>query len=149
MKKIFNEFKHFAIKGNLIDMAVAFIMGGAFGKVVTSLIDGLIMPIVGLLTAGADFKSLKYILLHEKKDSTGLILHSEIAIHYGIFITTIIDFLLVAFFMFLMVKAMNKAREKLELEKIQEKLTPDQELLTEIRDLLKLHSTGPDIKNPQ
>ena len=63
MKKVLKEFKHFAIKGNLIDMAVAFIMGGAFGKVVTSFIDGLIMPIVGLLTAGADFKSLKYILL--------------------------------------------------------------------------------------
>jgi large conductance mechanosensitive channel len=136
-KGVFKEFKNFAIKGNLIDMAVAFIMGGAFGKVVTSFIDGLIMPIVGLLTAGADFKSLKYILLDEKKDGNGQILHSEIAIHYGMFITTIIDFLLVAFFMFLMVKAMNKAREKLELEKIQEKLTHDQELLTEIRDLLK------------
>ena len=136
-KGVFKEFKNFAIKGNLIDMAVAFIMGGAFGKVVNSFIDGLIMPIVGLLTAGADFKSLKYILLDEKKDGNGQILHSEIAIHYGMFITTIIDFLLVAFFMFLMVKAMNKAREKLELEKIQEKLTHDQELLTEIRDLLK------------
>ncbi len=136
-KGVFKEFKNFAIKGNLIDMAVAFIMGGAFGKVVTSFIDGLIMPIVGLLTAGADFKSLKYILLYEKKDGNGQILHSEIAVHYGMFITTIIDFLLVAFFMFLMVKAMNKAREKLELEKIQEKLTHDQELLTEIRDLLK------------
>ncbi len=136
-KGVFKEFKNFAIKGNLIDMAVAFIMGGAFGKVVTSFIDGLIMPIVGLLTAGADFKSLKYILLDEKKDGNGQILHSEIAVHYGMFITTIIDFLLVAFFMFLMVKAMNKAREKLELEKIQEKLTHDQELLTEIRDLLK------------
>jgi large conductance mechanosensitive channel len=136
-KGVFKEFKNFAIKGNLIDMAVAFIMGGAFGKVVTSFIDGLIMPIVGLLTAGADFKSLKYILLDEKKDGNGQILHSEIAVHYGMFITTIIDFLLVAFFMFLMVKAMNKAREKLELQKIQEKLTHDQELLTEIRDLLK------------
>jgi large conductance mechanosensitive channel len=143
MKKVLKEFKHFAIKGNLIDMAVAFIMGGAFGKVVTSFIDGLIMPIVGLLTAGADFKSLKYILLHEKKDGSGQVLHNEIAIHYGIFITTIIDFLLVAFFMFLMVKAMNKAREKLELEKIKENLTPDQALLTEIRDLLKGDQSKP------
>lgn len=141
MKQVFNEFKNFAVKGNLIDMAVAFVMGGAFGKVVTAFIDGLIMPIVGLLTAGADFKSLKYILLHEKRDGAGQILHAEIAIHYGIFITTIIDFLLVAFFMFLMVKAMNKTREKLELEKIQEKLTTDQTLLTEIRDLLKNNQT--------
>ncbi len=143
MKQVFNEFKNFAVKGNLIDMAVAFVMGGAFGKVVTAFIDGLIMPIVGLLTAGADFKSLKYILLHEKRDGTGQILHAEIAIHYGIFITTIIDFLLVAFFMFLMVKAMNKAREKLELEKIKENLTPDQALLTEIRDLLKGDQSKP------
>ena len=99
-------------------MAVAFIMGGAFGKVVTSFIDGLIMPIVGLLTAGADFKSLRYIILSPKKDEAGNIIHEEIAIHYGAFITAMIDFLLIAFFMFLMVKAMNKAREKLELEKI-------------------------------
>ena len=143
-KGIFQEFKNFAIKGNLIDMAVAFIMGGAFGKVVTSFIDGLIMPIVGLLTAGADFKSLRYIILSPKKDGAGNIIHEEIAIHYGAFITAMIDFLLIAFFMFLMVKAMNKAREKLELEKIQDKMTRDEELLTEIRDLLKTPNSTRD-----
>lgn len=143
-KGIFQEFKNFAIKGNLLDMAVAFIMGGAFGKVVTSFIDGLIMPIVGLLTAGADFKSLRYIILSQKKDGSGNIIHEEIAIHYGAFITAMIDFLLIAFFMFLMVKAMNKAREKLELEKIQEKMTREEELLTEIRDLLKTPNSSRD-----
>lgn len=143
-KGIFQEFKNFAIKGNLIDMAVAFIMGGAFGKVVTSFIDGLIMPIVGLLTAGADFKSLRYIILSPKKDGSGNIIHEEIAIHYGAFITAMIDFLLIAFFMFLMVKAMNKAREKLELEKIQDKMTREEELLTEIRDLLKTPNSTQD-----
>jgi large conductance mechanosensitive channel len=143
-KGIFQEFKNFAIKGNLIDMAVAFIMGGAFGKVVTSFIDGLIMPIVGLLTAGADFKSLRYIILSPKKDEAGNIIHEEIAIHYGAFITAMIDFLLIAFFMFLMVKAMNKAREKLELEKIQDKMTREEELLTEIRDLLKTPNSTQD-----
>lgn len=143
-KGVFKEFKNFAIKGNLIDMAVAFIMGGAFGKVVTSFIDGLIMPIVGLLTAGADFKSLRYIILSPKKDGSGNIIHEEIAIHYGAFITAMIDFLLIAFFMFLMVKAMNKAREKLELEKIQDKMTREEELLTEIRDLLKTPNSTQD-----
>jgi large conductance mechanosensitive channel len=137
MKSVFKEFKNFAIKGNLIDMAVAFVMGGAFGKVVTSFIDGLIMPIVGLLTAGADFKSLKYILLSEKWNESGQVVRNEVSVHYGAFITALIDFALVAFVMFLMVKAMNTAREKLELEKLQDKLTTDQELLSEIRDLLK------------
>ncbi len=118
-------------------MAVAFVMGGAFGKVVTSFIDGLIMPIVGLLTAGADFKSLKYILLSEKWNESGQVVRNEVSVHYGAFITALIDFALVAFVMFLMVKAMNTAREKLELEKLQDKLTTDQELLSEIRDLLK------------
>jgi large conductance mechanosensitive channel len=137
MKSVFKEFKNFAIKGNLIDMAVAFVMGGAFGKVVTSFIDGLIMPIVGLLTAGADFKSLKYILLSEKWNESGQVVRNEVSVHYGAFITALIDFAVVAFVMFLMVKAMNTAREKLELEKLQDKLTTDQELLSEIRDLLK------------
>lgn len=130
---MFKEFKEFAMRGNLIDMAVAFVMGAAFGKVVTAFIDGLVMPIVGKITSGVDFKSLKIIISSAKLNETGKVITPETAIRYGEFITVAIDFVLVAFFMFLLVKTMNKIVKK--QEKAPE--TPAQEkLLTEIRDLL-------------
>ncbi len=138
---VIKEFRAFAMKGNLIDMAVAFIMGGAFGKLVTSFIDGIVMPIIGKLTTGVDFKAMKYVIGDAKIDGNGKVIAEEVCIKYGEFITVFIDFVLVAFVMFLIVKAMNKAKEKLE-EDI--KTTPppptiseEQKLLTEIRDLLK------------
>ena len=128
------EFKEFAMKGNLIDMGVAFVMGAAFGKVVTGFIDGLIMPLVGKITAGVDFKSLKYILSDAQYNNAGKIISAEASIKYGEFISIIIDFTLVAFVMFLLVKAVNKAKKK----NIQApEPTAEQKLLTEIRDLLK------------
>ena len=84
------EFKEFAMKGNLIDMGVAFVMGGAFGKVVTGFIDGLIMPLVGKITAGVDFKSLKYILSDAQYNNAGKIISAEASIKYGEFISIII-----------------------------------------------------------
>lgn len=132
--KMFKEFKEFAMRGNLIDMAVAFVMGAAFGKVVTSFIDGLVMPIVGKITSGVDFKSLKIIISDAKLNDAGKVISPETVIKYGEFITVTIDFVFVAFFMFLLVKAMNKIVKK--QEKAPE--APAQEkLLTEIRDLLK------------
>lgn len=132
------EFKEFAMKGNLIDMAIAFVMGGAFGKLVSSFIDGMVMPIVGKITAGVDFKSLKYVLSEEQKDAAGKVIAAEAAIKYGEFITVMIDFLLVALFMFMLIKMMNRLKKK-EDPKPEEapELTPDQKLLTEIRDLLQ------------
>ncbi len=133
---MFKEFKEFAVKGNLIDIAVAFVMGAAFGKLVTSFIDGLVMPIVGKLTAGIDFKSLKIILTEAKINEVGKMISPETAIKYGEIITVTIDFIIVAFFMFLLVKAMNKMKKKQEEAPAAE--PPVQEkLLTEIRDLLK------------
>jgi large conductance mechanosensitive channel len=129
------EFKEFALKGNLIDMAVAFVMGAAFGKIVTAFIDGLVMPVVGKLTAGVDFKSLKYILSEARVDATGKITATEASIKYGEFITILIDFILVAFVMFLLVKGINKLKKK--QEKIIQPPTEEQKLLMEIRDLLK------------
>ncbi len=108
------EFKAFAMKGNLIDMAVAFVMGGSFGKVVSSFIDGMVMPIVGKLTTGVDFKSMKYVLSEARFDASGRIIAAEASVKYGEFITIFIDFILVAFVMFLVVKAMNRARQKQE-----------------------------------
>lgn len=136
--KIFKEFKEFALKGNLIEIAVAFVMGAAFGKVVSGFIDGIVMPIVGKITAGVDFKSLKYILSEAKYDVSGKLLTPEASIKYGEFVTVLIDFTLVAFFMFIVVKAMNKAKKKKDItpEKAPSP-TVEQTLLTEIRDLLK------------
>ena len=135
---MFKEFKEFAMKGNLIDMAVAFVMGGAFGKVVSGFIDGMVMPVVGKITAGVDFRSLKYILSEKQIDASGKVISEEAAIRYGEFITILIDFTLVAFVMFMLVKAMNKAKKKQEQEPTAPPApTKDQELLSEIRDLLK------------
>ncbi|MCS6822701.1 MAG: large-conductance mechanosensitive channel protein MscL [Cytophagaceae bacterium] len=132
------EFKEFAIKGNLIDMAVAFVMGAAFGKVVTGFINGIVMPIVGQITAGVDFKSLKYVLSKATFDAEGKELTPETAIKYGEFITFVIDFILVAFFMFLIVKTVNKLKKKeTEAPAPPPEPTKEEILLTEIRDLLK------------
>jgi large conductance mechanosensitive channel len=135
---MFKEFKEFAMKGNLVDMAVAFVMGAAFGKIVSAFINGMVMPIVGVLTAGIDFKDLKLVISEAEMDAAGKVIKPEAALMYGDFITVFIDFLIVAFVMFLVVKAMNKAKKKQE-EAVTAPPAPtkDQELLSEIRDLLK------------
>lgn len=135
---IIKEFKEFAMKGNLIDMAVAFVMGAAFGKLVSSFINGLVMPVVGKATAGVDFRELKYVLTEAEMDASGNIVTPETAILYGDFITVAIDFVLVAFFMFLLVKGINKTKKKQEEVPVPTP-QPSAELnmLTEIRDLLK------------
>lgn len=131
------EFKEFALKGNLLEMAVAFIMGAAFGKVVTGFISGIVMPIVGQITAGVDFTKLEFVLSSEKLDETGKIVAEKVAIKYGEFITIMIDFVLVAFVVFLMVKAMNKMKKKQESEPAPAPtISEEQKLLMEIRDLL-------------
>jgi large conductance mechanosensitive channel len=109
-----NEFKEFALRGNLMEMAIAFVMGGAFTKLVTVFIDGMVMPLVGSLTAGVNFQSLKYVLNEATFDSNGNVLNAESAIRYGEFITVLLDFILVSFCVFLVVKMMNRARRKLE-----------------------------------
>jgi large conductance mechanosensitive channel len=137
---IIKEFRTFAMKGNLIDMAVAFVMGGTFAKLVTSFIDGIVMPVVGKITTGMDFKAMKYIIAEAQTDANGKTIVQEVAIKYGEFITVFIDFVLVAFVMFLIVKAMNKAKEKLEeapKPAAAPEPTKEEKLLTEIRDLLK------------
>lgn len=106
------EFREFAVRGNLIELAVAFVMGLAFGKVTNVFIDGIVMPIVGKLTSGVDFKSLKIVLTEATLDTTGKIVTPETAIKYGEFITVSIDFILVAWFMFLLVKFANKYAKK-------------------------------------
>lgn len=132
------EFKEFAMKGNLVDMALAFVMGAAFGKVVSGFIDGIVMPLVGKLVAGVDFASLKYVLSQAQMDASGKVIAAEASIKYGEFINIIINFILVAFVMFIIIKAMNKMKKKQEAAPMTPAPpTEDQTLLREIRDLLK------------
>ncbi len=135
------EFKEFAMKGNLVDIAVAFVMGGAFGKVVTSFTEGLVSPLVGLLT-GKDLSKNMLVLKEgvvEVKDASGNIIteaQAEVALKWGAFITAVIDFIIVAFVMFLIIKAINSMKKKKEAAA--PPATPeDIVLLREIRDALK------------
>jgi|YelNatPaOPRAMG01_1025707.scaffolds.fasta_scaffold03639_8 large conductance mechanosensitive channel len=138
MQKMYNEFKEFALKGNLVDMAIAFVMGAAFGKLVTGFIDGIIMPIIGQLTSGVDFSSLKIVLSAAQHNAAGVVTKPEAAIRYGEFITIFIDFLTVAFVMFLVIKAMNKLKKKEDAKPVAPPApTATETLLKEIRDLLK------------
>lgn len=137
MKKMFKEFSDFAMKGNLIDLAIAFVMGAAFSKLVSSFINGIIMPLVGLITAGVDFANLKIILKQAAFDDTGKIITPETAISYGQFINITIDFILVSFVMFMIVKAVNKAKKKKEQAPTPPEPSNEEKLLAEIRDLLK------------
>lgn len=129
---MFKEFKEFAFKGNVVDMAVGVIIGGAFGTIVNSLVNDIVMPIFGHFTAGMDFKSLKWVLSAATETTP------EAAILYGTFIQNIINFLIIAFSMFAAVKLISKAHKKKEEETEEAPAAPTtEELLTEIRDLLK------------
>jgi large conductance mechanosensitive channel len=135
------EFKEFALKGNLIDMAIAFVMGGAFGKIVSSFIDGMIMPLVGLIQ-GKDFSNTYYGLSQITRDASAANLSLDKAkelgpvLAYGKFLTVAIEFLIIAFVMFMVVKGMNKLK-KSEPAPAPAGPTNEELLLTEIRDALK------------
>ncbi|MBL0357472.1 MAG: large conductance mechanosensitive channel protein MscL [Chitinophagaceae bacterium] len=135
------EFKEFALKGNLVDMAIAFVMGGAFGKVVTAFVEKMFAPVTGLILGGIDLNSQVWSLrdeVKEVKDATGAVItkgQAGLAIHWGEFITACIDFILVAFVMFMIIKAMNKMKKK-QAEAPAGPSSTDA-LLMEIRDSLK------------
>lgn len=133
MKKFIQDFKSFAMKGNVIDMAVGVIIGGAFGKIVTSLVNDIIMPVLSLVTGKIDLSGLSYPIsgVRGEQDYVGIM--------YGQFLQNVIDFLLIALSMFIVIRLAGKLRRKEEKkeEAAEPKLTKDQELLTEIRDLLK------------
>ncbi len=138
---MFKEFKKFAFKGNVVDMAVGVIIGGAFGTIVTSLVNDIIMPIFGAATAGMDFKSLKFVLSEAIVDGTTVV-KPEAAILYGSFIQNIVNFLIISFSIFMIIRLMSKNPFKKELPPQEEapKAPTQEELLTEIRDLLKASS---------
>ena len=133
---MWKEFKEFAFKGNVIDLAVAVIIGGAFGKIVTSLVSDIVMPVVGVIIADTDFNKLKLVLSPEQLDSAGNVVKAEAAIHYGSFVQASLDFLIIAFFVFLFVKLANNLKKEKE-EAPEEEKPSTEELLTQIIDLMK------------
>ncbi len=142
MKKFFKEFREFAVKGNVVDLAVAVIIGGAFGKIISSLVADIIMPLVGLIAGGLNFASWKWILRADVLDGSGAVLRPAVVMNIGVFVQNIFDFLIIALSIFLMIRIIIRLKSKLikEEETAPEetlKLTKDQELLTEIRDALK------------
>ncbi len=128
---LFKEFRDFAMRGNVVDLAVGVIIGAAFGKIVSSLVANIIMPPLGLLIGGVDFKQFKWVLKPAEGDIPAVVME------YGNFIQTIFDFVIVAFAIFMAIKLMNKMYKKKEVEKPVAKPTNEEVLLTEIRDLLK------------
>lgn len=144
-KGFMNEFKQFIARGNVMDMAVGVIIGGAFGKISTSLVNDMIMPVISMLTGGIDFTDWKIVLKQAVLDGAGAEVTPAIAINYGSFLATILDFLIIAFAVFLMIKAINSFHDKLLKKEEEDAAEPpappepshEELLLTEIRDLLK------------
>ncbi len=140
----FKEFKEFAMKGNVMDMAIGVIIGGAFGKIVTSLVNDILMPLIGALIGNVDFTTLSVTLREAVMDGEEVV-KEAVTLHYGNFIQTTVDFLIVAFCIFLMIKLINKASNMVK-KPVEEEApaapaepapTKEEILLTEIRDLLK------------
>jgi len=135
-----NEFKAFAMRGNVVDMAVGIIIGGAFGKIVSSVVSDVIMPPIGLLMGGVSFTDLKLILKEPVLDAAGAVTSAAVSINYGNFIQVTVDFLIVAFAIFMMIKGMNSLKKKEEAP-VEAPAPPapsnEEVLLSEIRDLLK------------
>lgn len=143
MKKFLSEFKEFAMKGNVVDMAVGVVIGAAFGKIVSSLVNDIIMPLVGVATGGMNFTDYKWVIQQAVMDGQEVI-KPEVSMNWGAWVQTIVDFLIVAFCIFVMIKFINNMRKRMEKQKEEEvaaaavaEPTKEEQLLTEIRDLLK------------
>ncbi|MCX4369581.1 MAG: large-conductance mechanosensitive channel protein MscL [Duncaniella sp.] len=135
----FKEFKEFAMRGNVIDMAVGVVIGAAFGKIISSLVDDIIMPLVGVVTGGMNFTDYKWVIQKAVVDSqTQEVLTPEVTMNWGSWVQTLVDFIIVAFCIFVAIKAINQLkRKKEEAPAPAPAPTKEEVLLTEIRDLLK------------
>lgn len=131
MKGFIEEFKKFIMRGNVVDLAIGIIIGSAFNKIVSSLVEDIIMPIIGMIIGKVEFSDLK-IVLEKATEST-----EEVAIRYGLFIQNIVDFLIIGLSVFIVVKAINKFRKKQEQKPAPPEPSQQEKLLTEIRDILK------------
>lgn len=143
MGKFLKDFKEFALKGNVVDMAVGVIIGGAFGKIVTSLVNDILMPVISIVTGGDGYKNLKYVITEARPATDGVAAVEEVAVNYGLFIQNIVDFLIIALSIFVALRVTMKFIKK---EKKEEEAAPapaptsEETLLTEIRDILKSES---------
>lgn len=143
MKKFLKDFKDFAMRGNVVDMAVGVIIGAAFGKIVSSLVDDIIMPLVGVATGGMNFTDYKWVIRPEVKDAAGEVIQPLVSLNWGTWIQTVVNFIIVAFCIFVMIRFMqNLRREKKEEAPAPAPAEPTREeaLLAEIRDILKKDS---------
>lgn len=140
MGKFIEDFKAFALKGNIVDMAVGVIIGGAFGKIVTSLVNDIIMPVVSIITGGDGYKNLKYVITPAREATGDMAAVEEVAVNYGLFIQNIVDFLIIALCIFVALRYTVRFMKK---EKAAEEVAPapeptaEEKLLTEIRDILQ------------
>ena len=148
MKKFFEEFKGFIAKGNVVDMAVAVIIGGAFGKIVTSLVNDVIMPLVSIVVGGLNVTDWKWVIKEAVLAADGTVVTAETALAYGNFLQTVIDFLIIAFCIFLMLKVILgvqsrfKKAEEVKEEIAEEQVETEIDILKEIRDALKEGKNG-------
>ena len=140
MGKFLADFKEFAMKGNVIDMAVGVIVGGAFGKIVSSLVNDIIMPVITLITGGDGFKNLKYVITEGKEAVGDAAAVEEVAVNYGLFIQNIVDFFIIALSIFVALRIVMKLKKKEEEPAAPEPApepSPEVKLLTEIRDMME------------
>lgn len=147
MKKFLNDFKAFALKGNIVDMAIGVVIGGAFGKIVTSLVNDIITPLIGLLTGNISLSELKIVLAPAVLDAAGEVLTPELALTYGAFLQTVIDFLIIALSIFMVMRIAMNAHKKIEdmrkkeeeavEETVEEEKATELSVLLEIKELLK------------
>ena len=139
MSKFLKDFKEFALKGNVTDMAVGVIVGGAFGKIVSSLVNDILMPVISIFTGGDGYKNLKYVITEAQPAADGVAAVEEVAVNYGLFIQNIVDFVIIAFSIFVALRfAMKLKKKEADPEPAPEPApTKEEVLLTEIRDLLK------------
>ena len=153
MGKFLDDFKAFALKGNVIDMAVGVIVGGAFGKIVTSLVNDIIMPVITLCTGGTGFENMKFVIRHGiPATEEGQAAVEEVAVHYGTFIMNIVDFFIIAMSIFIAIRVTIKFKEKWEkpepepAPEAEPAPTKEEVLLGEIRDLLKQQNSDLESK---
>jgi large conductance mechanosensitive channel len=133
----FKEFKEFAVKGNVVDMAVGIIIGGAFGKIVASLVNDIVMPPIGVLIGGVDFTNLKLVLKQASVDVAGKEIPA-VTINYGTLVNTVVNFIIIALAIFMVIKAMNFAKKKQEAAPaVPPAPSAEEKVLTEIRDILR------------
>ena len=156
MKKFFNDFKAFIMKGNIIDMAVGVVIGGEFGKIVTSLVNDIITPLVSILTGKVSLTELKWVINEAVLDEAGAVVTPELALTYGVFLQNVLDFLIIAFCIFIVLRVMTTAQKKFEEltkkkkeeEEKKEEAPKETELtvLCEIREMLKAQSGAEEKK---